>query len=61
MDAMEGLSTESLWVEVRNRKGSITLLGVFYRPHNSNRDVEGQIRKQILERFNNKSCRDGRF
>ena len=53
VDAMEGLSTESLWVEVRSGKGSITLLGVFYRPPNSNRDVEEQIGKQILERCSN--------
>ena len=53
VDAMEGLSTESLWVEVRNRKWSLTLLGVFYRPPNSDRDVEERIGKQILERCNN--------
>ena len=29
VDAVEGLSTESLWVEVQSGKGSITLLGVF--------------------------------
>ena len=53
VDAVEGLSTESLWVEVRSGKGSITLLGVFYRPPNSNREVEEQIGKQILERCSN--------
>ncbi|XP_059801229.1 uncharacterized protein LOC132378374 [Hypanus sabinus] len=53
VDIMEGLYTESLWVEVRNRKGSITLLGVFCRPPNSNRDIEEQIGKQILEICNN--------
>jgi len=51
----DGLSIESLWVEVRNRKGAVTLLGVFYRPPNSNRDVEEQIGRQILDK-----CRSNR-
>ncbi|XP_067904856.1 uncharacterized protein [Heterodontus francisci] len=44
-----------MWVEVRNRKGAVALLGVFYRPPNSNRDTEEQIGRQILER-----CRSNR-
>ena len=35
------------------QEGSIILLGVFYRPPNSSRDVEEQIGKQILERCDN--------
>ena len=31
----EDLSTEVVWAEVRNRKGELTLLGVFYRPPKS--------------------------
>ena len=46
----EDLTTEVVWAEVRNRKGAVTLLGVFYRPPNSNRDVEEKIAKQILDR-----------
>ena len=44
------LPTEVIWAEVRNRKGAVTLLGVFYRPPNSNRDVEEEIAKQIMDR-----------
>ena len=34
-DNIEELGIESLWVELRNKKGEITLLGVYYRPPNS--------------------------
>jgi len=36
----QDVSTEVVWIEVRNRKGAVTLLGVFYRTPNSSRDVE---------------------
>ncbi|XP_062901339.1 uncharacterized protein LOC134345105 [Mobula hypostoma] len=48
-----GSSFESVWVEVRNRKGAVTLLGGFYRPPGSSRDTEEQIGRQILERCKN--------
>ena len=44
------LQTEVIWAEVRNRKGAVTLLGVYYRPPNSNREVEEEIAKQIMDR-----------
>ena len=34
----------------RNRKGAVTLVGVFYRLLNSNRDVEEEIARQIMDR-----------
>ena len=47
-DKLEGLSTESLWVELRNRKGMVTLVGVYYRPPNSQRELEEQICREIV-------------
>eukprot|EP00061_Rhincodon_typus_P010747 g35270.t1 len=49
-DRAEGPCSEALWMELRIRKGEITMLGVFYRPPNSPRDTEEQICNQILER-----------
>ena len=46
----EDSSTEVVWAEVRNRKGEVTLLGVFYRPPNSSRNVEERIARMILEK-----------
>ena len=39
----EGLATESIWVELRNKKGEITLIGLYYRPPNSQREIEEEI------------------
>ena len=49
----EDSSTEVVWAEVRNRKGEVTLLGVFYRPPKSSRDGEERIAKMILDRSDN--------
>ncbi|XP_062923290.1 uncharacterized protein LOC134356332 [Mobula hypostoma] len=46
-DRLEGLSTESFWVELRNRKGMATLVGLYYRPPNSQRELEVQICREI--------------
>ena len=43
-------NVEVVWAEIRNRKGEVTLLGVFYRPPKSSRDVEERIAKMILDR-----------
>ncbi|XP_062920044.1 uncharacterized protein LOC134354760 isoform X1 [Mobula hypostoma] len=48
-DRLEGLSTESLWVELRNRKGMATLMGLYYRPPNSQRELEEQICREIAD------------
>jgi len=49
VDNLEGSCNESLWVELRNRKGVITMLGVYYRPPNSPREVEERICQEILD------------
>ena len=49
-DNSEGSCNESLWVELRNRKGAVTMLGVYYRPPNSPREVEERICQEILDR-----------
>eukprot|EP00061_Rhincodon_typus_P018525 g47730.t1 len=49
-DTSEGSCCEALWMELRNTKGKITMLGVFYRPPNSPWEIEEQICSQILER-----------
>eukprot|EP00061_Rhincodon_typus_P019076 g48527.t1 len=46
----EGSCTEALWVDLRNRKGEITMLGIFYRPPYSPWETEEQICSQILEK-----------
>eukprot|EP00061_Rhincodon_typus_P009172 g32448.t1 len=52
-DTLEGSCNEALWVELRNRKGVITMLGVFCRPPYSPRETEEQICSQILEKCEN--------
>ncbi|PLS49478.1 hypothetical protein CYV29_15670, partial [Carnobacterium maltaromaticum] len=52
---MEDSSSEAIWAELRNRKGAVTMLGLYYRPPNSEREIEVQICKQIMER-----CRSNR-
>ena len=44
----EGSYSEAIWVELRNRKGVVTMLGVYYRPPNCQREIEEQICRQIL-------------
>ena len=34
-DTLVGSCSEAIWVELRNRSGTITLLGLCYRPPNS--------------------------
>jgi len=36
-----------LWVELKDKKGAATLLGVYYRPPDSQRDTEEQICAQL--------------
>ena len=36
-------------VELRNKKGEITLIGLYYRPPNSRREIEEQICKEITD------------
>jgi len=35
----EDSPTESIWVELKNKKGEITLRGLYYRPPNSQQDI----------------------
>jgi len=42
---------ESLWVELRNRKGKKTLMGVTYRPPSSSQDVGQKINQEIEKAF----------
>jgi len=46
-DVPEGRRTESLWLEIRNEKGVITLISVLYRPLTSGKHVEEQICKKL--------------
>ena len=46
----EDLSVEVVWAEIRNRRGKVTLLGVFYRPPKSSREVEERIVETIRDR-----------
>ena len=48
-DRLGSLSTEALWVELRNRKGMTTLMGLYYRPPNSQRELEEQISREIAD------------
>ena len=48
-DISKGLATESIWVELRNKKGEITLTGLYYRPPNSQREIEDQICKEMTD------------
>ena len=54
-DDREEIGIESVWVELRSKKGEITLLGVYYRPPNSPKSVEEGICRGILDR-----CRKNR-
>ena len=40
---LKGASNEVLRVELMNKKGTATLLGVYYRPPDSQREIEEQI------------------
>ena len=42
-------ATESIWVELRNKKGEIILIGLYYRPPNSRQEIEEQICKEITD------------
>lgn len=46
-DILEGTSTDVLWVELKNKKGAITLMGL--GPPNSQRKIEDQICWLITE------------
>ncbi|XP_059807673.1 uncharacterized protein LOC132381975 [Hypanus sabinus] len=48
-DRLGGSSKETIWVELRNRKGVISLIGVYYRPPNGERELEEQICKEIAD------------
>jgi len=48
-DSSQGSGSEAIWVELSNRKGAVTMLEVYYRLTNSQREIK-QIRRQILER-----------
>lgn len=39
-DITEGPSSESIWVELRNKMGMITLVGEYYSPTNSQQEIE---------------------
>jgi len=52
-DISEGSGSKAIWAELRNRKGAVTMLGVYYRPPNSQQVIEEQICRQILERCQN--------
>jgi len=54
-DISKGLPTESIWVELKNRKGENTLIGLYYRPPNSQREIEEQTCKEITD-----SCKKNR-
>ena len=51
--AMED-KVESIWVEIRNSKAKRSLIGVVYRPPNSNIMVGQAINKEITD-----ACRNG--
>ena len=42
---------EPLWVELRNRKGKKTLMGVTYRPPSSSQDVQQKINQEIEKAY----------
>ncbi|XP_078410452.1 uncharacterized protein LOC144687812 [Cetorhinus maximus] len=46
---------ESVWVELRNRKGKNTVMGVVYRPPYSSQDVGHKIHQEI-----EKACKKGK-
>lgn len=48
-DILEDTSTEALWVELKSKKGAITIMGLYCRPFNSQRDIEDSIRRQITD------------
>ncbi|XP_067910346.1 zinc finger protein 271-like [Heterodontus francisci] len=49
VDVPEWSRTESNWLQLRNKKGAITLLCVDYRSATSGKDVQEQILKEITE------------
>lgn len=55
-DITDGSSSEAIWVELRNKKGMITLLGGYYRPPNNQRELEEQMYREIAD-----SCRSNRL
>ena len=42
---------ESLWIELRNRKGKKTLMGVMYRPPSNSQDVGQKINQEIEKAY----------
>ena len=40
-DISEISATESIWVELRNKKGEITLIGLYSRSPNGQQKIEG--------------------
>ncbi|XP_059826924.1 uncharacterized protein LOC132394603 [Hypanus sabinus] len=48
-DRLESSSREAIWVELKNGKGAVTLIGVYYRPPNGARELEEQMCKEIAD------------
>ena len=48
-DIAEDSHTVSIWVECRNKKGEITLIGLYQRPPNSQPEIEEQKCKEIIK------------
>ena len=48
-DRLENSSREAIWVELRNGKGVVTLIGVYYRPPNGEHELEEQMCKEIAD------------
>lgn len=54
-DIPGGSSDEFIWVELRNRKGLMTLMGLYYRHLEFHWELDDQICKEITD-----SCRNDR-
>ncbi|XP_059807923.1 uncharacterized protein LOC132382078 [Hypanus sabinus] len=48
-DRLESSSREAIWMELKNGKGAVTLIGVYYRPPNGARELEEQMCKEIAD------------
>ena len=46
-DISKDSTIESIWVELRNKKGEITLIGLYYRPPNSQRELRSKYVRRL--------------